>query len=334
MEHFASAEGTETIDVPHVGTEDYDGYDFLGYPQRKGWSRNQLMGDQNFGNKKPEEVEAFFQTWLYFGCLISVFGLAGIEVKTCDFVRETEKGEKIITTKLLPRFIQDWMNREGMHDDRYRTLAPDHFREKLDESGKRDRGPIVEKILRRVLFFVERYCNQKAHDEAETIGTKPPFWPMSPKIAMSIMAIGKPLMHVAVEIYGYPRYQEPGWGSSPFLNERLVRAGWCVGEVPLFGKRAAIDCDYYFGAYSSPRKQLDHENCTKAGCRARITDVTVYRTKHASPCRDCRFIDAPGEVVEIVKQECIPIVSWKDGELTVAKYDKESKSKYVAISHV
>jgi hypothetical protein len=102
----------------------------------------------------------------------------------------------------------------------------------------------------------------------------------------------------------------------------------------LFRENAAIDCDYYFGAYSSPRRQLDHKNCTKAGCRAKITDVTAYRTKHATPCQDCRFIDAPDEVVEIVKQGSIPTVSWKDGELTVAKYNKESKNKYVAISHV
>jgi hypothetical protein len=124
MEHFASPEGTEPIDVPHVGTEDYDGSDFFGYPQRKGWSQNQLMGDQNFGNSSSKEVEAFFQTWLYFGCSISVFGLVGIEVKTCDFVQETEKGEKIITTKLLSGFIQDWMNREGMHNENYKALAP------------------------------------------------------------------------------------------------------------------------------------------------------------------------------------------------------------------
>src|SRR5271170_6879802 len=107
MEHFATATGT-TIDVPYVGTENYDGHGFHSYPQRKGWSRDHLLGVPDYGPRSSHEVDSFFQTWLYFGMLIEVFRIVGINLRTEQFIRVNVSGEKYVTTRLLPEVIEKW----------------------------------------------------------------------------------------------------------------------------------------------------------------------------------------------------------------------------------
>lgn len=337
MEHFIAPQGAEIIEVPYVGTEDYDGGDFMTYPSRKGWSEDDLMGLDSFGGRLEahEEVEAFFQTWLYFGCLISVFELVGIKLKTGDFIRVTEREDRVISTSKLPGIIQDWMNREGMTDKSYKELATAHIPELVDKSAKLKRGQMIETTLLRVLFFVNMYCSHEAQERAKNFGTEPSFWPVSPKIAMSIMAIGVPLLHVATGVYGYPAYKKPRWGSSSYLNERLAKVGWCIREIPMFGEMASVDCDYYFGSYPSPRKQLDHKKCTKVVCCAKNVDVESYRTKHVTVVCNCRPMrSALKKIRAIVKKGGIPIISWRGRKLVAVEYDKKSNNKYVAISHV
>lgn len=337
MEHFIAPQGGETIEVPYVGTEDYDGDDFMSYPLRKGWSEDDLMGLNSFGGRSEarEEVEAFFQTWLYFGCLISLFSLVGVKVQIQDFVRETARGEKVITTSLLPGFIQDWMNREGMADEYNREMAPDHNPEMVDLEAKYKRGQIIETIFQRVWFFVDTYCSFEGQERAKKFGIQPQFWPISPKVAMSIMAIGKPLQHIATQIYGYRGWTYQHWGSSSYLNERLAKAGWCIREIPIFGETASVGSDYYFGSYPSPRKKLNHKECTKIVCCAKNVDVGLYRTKHVTADCRCRPMrSALKKIRAIVKKGAIPIISWRDGRLLAAEYDKEGNGKYVAISHV
>jgi hypothetical protein len=79
MDHLLSSSGGEHILVPYVGVEEYDGGDFKAYWQRKGWRRTE-RGDLIFEDRTPHEKAAFFQTWLYFGCLISVFGCHGNQI--------------------------------------------------------------------------------------------------------------------------------------------------------------------------------------------------------------------------------------------------------------
>src|ERR1700761_1403249 len=114
MDHFAAPEGTERIIVPYLCIEEYDDGEFHSYPYRKGWTKAELNGANSFGNRSPLQVEAFFQTWLYFGFLKTVLRVAGIEVTTKDFVEELDNGEKVISTKVFPKVAQAWMDREGI----------------------------------------------------------------------------------------------------------------------------------------------------------------------------------------------------------------------------
>jgi hypothetical protein len=330
MDHLLAPDGTAPIDVPYLCKEEYDGGDFMTYPQRKNWTDDELDGSNSFGGRSPEEVESFFQTWLYFGTLLSIFGPIGRPIATADFLRLNGRGEKLITTAKFPDFIQAWMNREGMRSDvDTKTLAP-KFKSRLLRTEEKDmRGKIVEQILRRVHYFATKFCSTEGRENEVAAGRQPSFWPISPKVGMAILAIGDPLFHVATEIYGYARYATPDWGSSPFLNERLKAAGWCVRDVPTFN--GAIDCDYYFGSVTSPRANLDHSECTRIVCKAKNVNVAEYVTKHVPGCTDSSqpFIPAPDNVADIVREGGIPILKWKDGILSCYPYDPKIMTRYV-----
>ena len=49
MEHFEIPEGEEAITIPYVCTEEYDGGDFLTYPQRKDWAAADLKSPLTCG---------------------------------------------------------------------------------------------------------------------------------------------------------------------------------------------------------------------------------------------------------------------------------------------
>lgn len=340
MEHYLAPEGTEPIDIPYIGSLEYDGGDFLTYPQRKGWSENELNGEQSFGNRSPAEVEAFFQAWLYFGCLISVFAVIGVEVKTSDFIRETDTREKFITTSQLTRLLQGWVDKEMLKEEFEKQLHSEHPQD-LDEliaaiSLRENSKKSIDAIVHRVEYFVQKYCSAEAQERAETFKNAPPFWPISPRIAMSIMAVAEPLSRVAGKIYDGSGLAMGKWGSSSFLNERMQDAGWCPREIPIFDINTSIDSAYYFASYQCPDRMFHHEECTKQQCHAKNVDVSRYQTRHVTEECDCAFEPAPEEVKKLVKANQIPIVSWRDGKLTVEKYDDQAevKTKYVAISHV
>jgi hypothetical protein len=58
----------------------------MNYPERKGWSTQDLLDTNYFGGRSEEEVENFFQTWLFFGLAIESLKAAGITVTTKDFL--------------------------------------------------------------------------------------------------------------------------------------------------------------------------------------------------------------------------------------------------------
>jgi hypothetical protein len=222
MEHFLAPEDVVPIDIPYLCEEEYDRGDFLGYPHRKKWSGRDLEGYNDFGGRSAKEVEAFFQTWLFFGTLQSIFGLIGIVIATDDLTRSDPEGNKFITTEKLAGYIQAWMNHEGMREDREKDngkLAPNFQPGSIGKKDKGNRGATIEMILHRVHFFAARYCSVEGQEEAIASKRKPSFWPMSPKVAMTIPAIGWPLFFTATEVYGYPRYAVLDWGSNPFLND-------------------------------------------------------------------------------------------------------------------
>ena len=335
MEHLPAPKGGVPIRVPYVGIEEYDGREFMSYPKRMKWTDSHLQGDRNFGNRSRQKAEAFFQTWLYFGCLISVFGHVGIKVVTKDFIRQTSNGDKYVTTRLLPKFIQKWKDKDWRSEEV--RDAPHRSRQERDqEKILQRRAASIKEILDEVVTYAKRYCGEINVDPQTSRS------PISPLVSMSIIALGTTLYHTATEIYQAPlfrRYLEPHWPPSAALKERLLRAHWCPRDISQFREDGNIDCDYYFSSMQSPRKDQNHEKCTEGVCLGGNMDITTYQTKHATDrCPpECQQPSVEiNEIIAIINENGIPLVRWRedDAKINILKFEPDSDMKYVCISHV
>ncbi|KAF8542597.1 hypothetical protein BDD12DRAFT_907891 [Trichophaea hybrida] len=352
MDHFSAPDGTEPIDIPWVDFQEYDGGDFESYPDRQGWRQRLLDGDPVYTGKFADDAVPFFQTWLFFGCLIKVFEAVGINVRTQDFVRE-KNGIKYITTKSLPRFIQQWKDQN--HYDRdiskcFQELSvsgppdPKHFQDVMSKRIQRveDGELTIQKILKDVDRVSRTCCNKESRNSSPQVSDcgRAPIWSLPSKISMSILALRWTLADAACRIKDSnvkPLFGS--WWHCRALEERFLEAGWCPSEIFRFMNRGEVDVHYYISSFRCPRWEDDHTCCTLMACNGRRAGNEQYSTKHVSDCKGCENFRVADEksYIEIIKAGRIPLVSWSEsqdgGELRVEEH-KPDETRYVAISHV
>ncbi|KIJ36887.1 hypothetical protein M422DRAFT_260755 [Sphaerobolus stellatus SS14] len=327
MDHLPLPDGAAHIELPYLATEAYDGGTFCKYPRRKNWTESELQGEDasGVGGRTPKELNAFFQTWLFFGCLITVFRCVGVNVKSSDFIYVDRDGKKVITTRLLPTFIQQWRK-----EPRYVGTNDPEWEERMNVLTLRetDRNgtvlALVELILRDHRRYIGEYCGK---------GTA-----LSPEVILAIATVQWTLSYWAKGIH------HSDWNSKNemelpekvtlFLKERMVKAGWCPSEAAGFIMDVDIDVIYYIGSLKTPRYEDDHLRCTDdyQECGYKAKDWK-YTTRHASDRCDCKFLEAPPQLLDIIRNGGVPIMSLVDGELRATKFNPAT-TRYVAISHV
>lgn len=332
MEHLLTPDASRQINVPYVGTEEFEAdyyysphgvvANFRGCWGRKGWKRHPATGDLIFNNRSPKEIANSFQMLLYFGCFIFVFRSVGITVRIGDFLDgSSSRGEKFVRTTRLHGFIAGWTRREGFADG----TGIQNF-----ESPKYSRGVNIMEMLNWTSLYLKSYC-QKSQDMAE------PHKSCMNLIELSIMAMGESLCSTLVAIYGYEAQKMPVWAPSPVLEARLRENGWCVSDSPFFPEsmtRAAINVDYYFGGSVCPRRREDHSTCTVTICDEYLKVVLPenYKQKHVSSVCPCEPVNAPPAVIDLVARGAIPVIQWDGSALSVSEVTPQTT--YVALSHV
>lgn len=185
MEHLPLPEGSKHFMVvpyyvPNPESDWYDGEGFQEYPERRGWSEENLLGvaswgkeDAPFGTdedgnpRDPKETERFFQTWLFFGTAIEVLKAGDVrDVTTESFLQP--KGltvARIVTTSKLPSMLLEWGT--SMED-------------------KESLWSAATLILERALFYLNRFC-QAPRDKHPSDRRKAVTWPVSDVISTSGM---------------------------------------------------------------------------------------------------------------------------------------------------
>jgi hypothetical protein len=108
-------------------------------------------------------------------------------------------------------------------------------------------------------------------------------------------------------------------------------------ELPVGGQ-------YYLAVTRGPpeAERLIHSNCKDYECIPKPIDESTYETKHFTGERCCEPGPVPTDVLDIIKRNGTPNVSWiqatKDRKcgLTVTEHNiNENRTpKYIAISHV
>ncbi|KAL6719422.1 hypothetical protein ACLMJK_003662 [Lecanora helva] len=339
MEHLPCFKESERVDIPYLGTEEYDNGDFLTYPERQNWDKKKIFRERDFSGKDPVEVEAFFQTWLYFGLLICVFRVVGVKVKTTDFLR-TENGKTFVSTERLPEYLLDWTNRENIALIRFRGRDPS---EAIQRNGKTTQWPVIREMLAEVHQYVNRYCNEQGQRWSKEMHLGDKFFvqPISPEVSLSIIATANALSRAATTIYGVSFADlRLNWGTSALLTERLSAKRLCPKDISwlTYEKDRNIDLQYAVTCNPYSRAGVDHTECTELVCCQDRVDLGTYSTRHVDAQCNCTMMGVPQEFLSIIEEGEIPIVTFRGGpdgcrrELRVTRH--QPNARYVAISHV
>ena len=118
MEHLPVPRNSPKLEiVRYVCSKPYDGGSFLGYPTRENKPHGMPSADDGAGSLSylryerlhptpNNELEDFFQTWLFFGLIHEFMG----ELCNSDtFVRKLEDGTVVLSTSALPGIVDQWV---------------------------------------------------------------------------------------------------------------------------------------------------------------------------------------------------------------------------------
>ncbi|KAL5337963.1 hypothetical protein BJX70DRAFT_408911 [Aspergillus crustosus] len=331
----------------------YDNKGFLTFPARRGWTEAQLRGgddttkddhldEDSFKHKGTNrEVEQFFQTWLFFGLVIDVLKLGGVEACTEDFLKSRGQTKaRIIVTTCLPEMLVRW--EEGIKG----------------EGNIRRTWRTLNEMFETAAGVLDRFCAVRAEDAMPLEQEKPRPWPVRDEISTTIIALAFTLRNAAINACR-PRVDGispwPVAARSEILTKRLI-AKACIADVTTTLKQLPIDGHYYLAASTGlDAEELDHHaKCIKARCLYEY-DLEMYVTQHTTApyhkpnCKEeityggqlgpergqKDWVDA---IHRIIDKDAIPIALWNKGWRNLWSYEYHFSGQrtpdYVAISHV
>jgi hypothetical protein len=185
MEHLLLPKDVEPfITVSYYAPDKRDWYDGKGhekYPERMGWTRDNLLGIVHPGengppfgkeNGQPRDdaaIERFFQSWLYFGTAIEFFKVGGGHIlDTESFLvlqppTEPGKAHIVQTTYLRMYLVELWGKSTRDKETLWKEVTP---------------------ILQRTLFYLNHFC-QEPKEKHPSDRSKTVTWPVRDEISTS-----------------------------------------------------------------------------------------------------------------------------------------------------
>jgi hypothetical protein len=302
MEHLLFTGAPAPIVFPYLCTEDWDGGDFLTYPQRKGWEippwdawDRSLEFDT--AGRTFDEIAAFLQTWLFFGLLESVLG---IKIPKEDFTRLNEDGkdgkQAVITTTRLKHYLEEWRSRisrvSEVERKRQEVVIWDYISQAVSVNKYlhygfstkdiSESGPLVKSVLCQTLL---EHALRRALDDILPITD----WSMLDTCSMQKL-----------------------------LRVKMVAAGWCPYTVEFLEIELQADAQAFIFSLNSLRAQEDHGPCKSAGfdqigrqCVAdQIDRAAPSKTKHVTADCECQYVGPPTqELIDLIEEGWTPIMA-------------------------
>jgi hypothetical protein len=318
MDHLPSPQSPRFgIQIPYLGGQEYDNLGFEGFPERNGWTVDQLSAllkapDSKIGDRAYIDALSFLQSWLFFGTLGRAFGMNGIKINTGDYIRH-EQGEQegtgnYITTSRLLSHIAEYVEIEKRFSPqtRYQRMLP-------------------------AIQFFDHVC-RTAWSLDETVGDRHEvLWG---SILLSVTVLCNSLRFL---IYGLSVWTSSG---RHFLGKYMERAGWCPNRVAMINDVYTETTAYYIYTLGPPSRGKDHSRCSWSVCAANQIDEASYETLHQRPGCQCEFVELPLDKIEsICEAGGIPLVSVMEtaSEESPFVYGIEPHRPgipYIAFSHV
>lgn len=284
MDHIPHC-GPHTIRVPYLGDEVWDGGDFFGYPERRGFRARTWPGGK---------ILQVMQTWLFFGLFTEVMRLAEIKFDREEFIEQDGQG-KYITTKALPTYSH--------------ALA--RYEENREPSSKSHRLATISSYLEKaneVVTFIAAVLPH-AFDKASFQSTAGP-------VMLSVGLAGSWLATSCSAIYrdvGGPgrRLNLPKFthGSGSFLEDKMLAEGWCpslTDRLSTLGDRELQYVGYTHGSPDGERR--DHSRCSTSLCSLSQIDEATYQVRHTSQGCGCETLEVDRTKMEaIIRAGATPV---------------------------
>ena len=307
--------------VPYVCVDQqYDGGDFLTYPNRAGWP--QVLPAEGFmpfwsleyrNPSDDRELEKFLQAWIFFGLLHRTLAPHGLFAAS-DYI-ETDRDGEFIHTKGLMTTLQAWFDISRLLNEQRKSET---------YSG---------------LFS----CARLAHGAMRAIsqGMHPEF---DRSIKISLAVIGETLAGAAQKalIDHYDRYW-PAFNLYTDLDqherEHMLLNGWCPAEINFAADDfKSVSGYFYVLNMQKPNLGLDHSECNKEGCSHLQIDLSTYEPRHVLETCECSLIGPdPNKIAECLYSDSFPVleITGQDlNDVTIDVLPNQDGLAYVAFSHV
>ena len=323
MDHIKRPSDVESdqgpIEVPCLCTQDYEGYTFLEYPERRGISLPDLILCDI--EVRASYMVDFVQTWLFFGLLSAVLER---EVTIAEYTRTDSSGILLIDTSCLLHDLGEWV-----------VYLKHQSRSSCQEIERRISHYMHMSF--RVLAALEKmteveeepglfYLREKSDRAEDFQGILPPTVDISIKLLLDAITSAPRIPNLI--LLDLPNQ----WSSNRFLRMKLRDAGYCPHIIAQM--KLPLLC--YASLIKPKGRVVDHKkSCTVQKCVANNVSG-VWLPDHVESGCECAMVSFDmKEVVRILKRGGIPLVGSSfdsAGHLTVIEGDP-SKS-YTAISHV
>jgi hypothetical protein len=319
--------------TPYVASERYDGGPWLSYPARKGKLENMLKDgsldvieyarSERVNPTPLNEIESFFQTWLYFGLIAEFTGA------NCDDDAGIDRSENDALNQLYKIVL--------VEDGSFVRLD----RQCLDEFLVAGRGKISKDVeVRKAHYNHLAECLSYAYSCATQF---PPEF--NHAVRCSIAALGELFMttiNFAFEMLGLPLFGRD-WKTG-FLNEdmkaSMVAHGWCPSDVARAeAKYMHIQTLFIACMLDRSLPPRNHSRCTASACNLYQINNGTYKEQHEDVGCNCDQLVVPESAITplpLFKEGKFPLLLLKGDlhNLTYEIIESGDDAPFIAISHV
>ncbi|KAL8727566.1 MAG: hypothetical protein Q9166_005972 [cf. Caloplaca sp. 2 TL-2023] len=312
--------------VPYVCVEKYDGGSFLTYPERQGkGSFLEAVRDSQYRNSKGMiptplvELEAFIQTWLFFGLLTEILGDMFIFSEFITPVPLPNGPQRVVNTSTLLPTINDWMSRIKSSKGNDKVVQYDHIAECLQKTSK---------VLQATRYAIRPDFNRQ--------------------IRVSIASVAELLCNAANLAYDITDFEQHNKCPATWVllcnddetTAQMKYRGYCPWEI--HGIRLTfmtIQTFHLLTWMTRSGSSTRHEGCSESGCRANKSDAEKGAPKHLDRTCSCTNMSVDvSEVINISSRGSLPLLWMKSGrragEIQIDVTEARPGLKYIALSHV
>ena len=336
MEHLLFTDSIAPIVFPFLGSEGWDGGDFLSYPQRQGWdtsiwewSEDEVGLDTR--GRKFDDMATFLQSWLFFGLLETVLGR---KIPVEEFTRLMDSDEedlrRFITTSKLVAYLDDFRLSFTNISDEEKLERVDIIWDALSEAR------IVNYRLNRKICLAGPYPSSDVLQETLLCQT------------LVHLALGKFIANVITnvdwKVLEGSRFQ-------PWLEKRMTEAGWCPFDVRFLCLTFDPDITAYIFSLGCTSTSKDHRLCGERYSEFRdhcVADSVDMKSlpRHVELHCDCPLIGPDmNEIETAVRNGTVPVIALslsqddlEDVDFLLWEQDLNDGQRqigtYFAISHV